>query len=157
MPVVALPRHQTDRIDMASPRNTDVLNRLLATLHRSLSQYLPGSHYWTHRGDARAEAVVRHLVEDQRALSARIADLILERHGPISPASFPMEFTDLNLLSLDYLLQELIRHQKLDIEIIEDCVADLRGDRPARELAEEVLGNARGHLENLESVVKVPV
>jgi hypothetical protein len=54
------------------------------------------------------------------------------------------------------LLQELIRHQRLDIETIEDCVADLRGDRPARELAEEVLGNARGHLENLESVVTVP-
>jgi bacterioferritin (cytochrome b1) len=141
---------------MASPRNTEVLNRLLATLHRSLAQYLQGSHYWTHRGDARAEAVVRHLVEDQMALASRLADLILQQHGQIIPSSFPMEFTDLNLLSLDYLLQELIRHQRLDIETIEDCVADLRGDRPARELAEEVLGNARGHLENLESVVTVP-
>lgn len=142
---------------MASPRNTDVLNRLLATLHRSLPQYLQDSHYWTRRGDERAEAVVRHLVEDQRALSARLAELILERVGQIAPSSFPMEFTDLNLLSLDYLLQELIRHQRLDVETIEECVADLRGDRPARELAEEVLGNARGHLENLESVVKAPV
>jgi len=157
MPAVALPRYQTERIDMARSRNTDVLNRLLATLHRSLSQYLQGSHYWTRRGDARAETVVRHLVEDQRALSARIADLILQRHGQISPASFPMEFTDLNLLSLDYLLQELIRHQKLDIETVEECVAELRGDREARELAEEVLGNARGHQENLESVVKATV
>jgi plasmid stabilization system protein ParE len=157
MPAIALLRYQTERIDMASPRNTDVLNRLLATLHRSLPQYLQDSHYWTRRGDERAEAVVRHLVEDQRALSARIAELILERLGQIAPSSFPMEFTDLNLLSLDYLLQELVRHQRLDIETIEDCVADLRGDRPARDLAEEVLGNARGHLENLESVVKAPV
>ena len=157
MPAVALHRYQTEWIDMASSRNTDVLNRLLATLHRSLSEYLQGSHYWTHRGDARAEAVVRHLVEDQRALAARIADLIFQRHGQIAPSSFPMEFTDLNLLSLDYLLQELIRHQRLDIETVEECVAALRGDREARDVAEEVLGNARGHLENLESVVKAPV
>ena len=157
MPAVALPRYQTEWIDMASSRNTDVLNRLLATLHRSLSEYLQGSHYRTNRGDERAEAVVRHLVEDQRALSARLAELILERHGQIAPSSFPMEFTDLNLLSLDYLLQELIRHQRLDIETVEECVGALRGDREARDVAEEVLGNARGHLENLESVVKAPV
>ncbi|MGD9647811.1 MAG: ferritin-like domain-containing protein [Pirellulales bacterium] len=141
---------------MPNTRNIDVLNHLLATLQRSLAEYLQSSRYWTHRGDERAEAIVLHLVEDQRAYMARLASLILERHGQIEPSSFPMEFTDLNLLSLDYLLQELVGHQRATIETIEECIDDLGADRPARELAEEILGNARGHLENLESVVKVP-
>jgi nitrogenase subunit NifH len=142
---------------MPNSRNIDVLNRLLAILQRSLPEYLQGSRYWTHRGDERAEAIVRQLVEDQRAYMARLADLILNRHGQIAPSSFPMEFTDLNLLSLDYLLQELIQHQRANIATIEECIDDVGSDRPARELAEEILGNARGHLENLESVVKAPV
>ena len=142
---------------MPSLQNIDVLNRLLATLRCSLPEYLQGSRYWTHRGDERAEAIVRHLVDDQRSYMGRLAELILGRHGQIEPSIFPMEFTDLNLLSLDYLLEELIEHQRANIEAIEACRDELAADRPARELAEEILGNSRGHLENLESVVKAAV
>ena len=46
-----------------------------------------------------------------------------------------MEFTDLNLLSLDYLLTELVRWQKADIRTFEQFVAELAEgseDRVAR-------------------------
>ena len=44
-------------------------------------------------------------------------------------------------------------YQKQDIAAIQQCVADLAGDPAGRALAEEVLGNARGHLESLEELL----
>ncbi len=64
-----------------------------------------------------------------------------------------MAFTDTHDLSLDYLLTEMAYYQKQDIAAIERCVADLAGDPEARALAEEALGNARGHLASLEELL----
>ena len=67
-----------------------------------------------------------------------------------------MEFTDLNLLSLDYLLTELVRWQKADVQAIEQLAAELAEGSEDRALAEEVLGNARGHLQSLEELLNRP-
>jgi hypothetical protein len=142
---------------MATANTIDVLNELLRLEYRSLPMYVIGTSPWQHEGDERAAATLSRIVEDQKRLSARIADLILERGGQVQPGAFPMEFTDLNLLSLDYLVREAINHQKYTIGQIESCVARLAHDAEARHLAEEVLGNQRGHLENLEELLKTPV
>ncbi len=68
-----------------------------------------------------------------------------------------MTFTDTHDLSLDYLVNELVDYQRQDIAAIEKCVADLNADGNGRALAEEVLGNARGHLESLKELLKPAV
>jgi predicted outer membrane protein len=54
------------------------------------------------------------------------------------------------------LVSELAFYQQQDIAIIERCVAELVTDPQGRSLAEEILGNARGHLESLDELAKAP-
>jgi hypothetical protein len=136
------------------PDPIDVLSRLFQILNRSLPVYLSGAEPWTHPGDESAAKALADIVADQKLYSGRLAEAILRERGRVDGGDFPMEFTELNMLSLDYLLGEMIRRQKLDITAIERCVADLAGNLPYQVIAEEVLGNARGHLETLEELVK---
>lgn len=139
---------------MADARNINVLNRLLQLECRSLPMYLEGASPWTHQGDERAARELANLIADEKRLSTRIADLILDRGGLVDPGSFPMKYTDMHMLSLDYLLGEIVAEQQATIGEIERCVGLLRGDAEARSLAEEALGAERGHAENLAETIK---
>jgi hypothetical protein len=135
----------------------DVLNRLVAILSRSLPMYLSDARPWTQSADDQAAQTLKRIVDDQRRDINRLAELILDRYGRVDTGHWPMEYTDLNLLSLDYLLRELARQQQQTIAQIEGCVALLSQDRPARELAEEILGSEKAHLEALQELVRQPV
>src|SRR5262249_10499764 len=132
------------------------LNRLLVILYRSLPMYLADAAPWTRPADEEAKKVLGHIVADYKKYAGRIAELLLERRHVLGFGEYPMAFTDTHDLSLDYLINELISYQKQDIGAIEQCGADLRTDLPAKALAEEILGNARGHLESLEELRKQP-
>jgi hypothetical protein len=132
--------------------STVILNRLLATIYRSLPMYLTEADPWVRHNELRARDVLATIVADQRRDCHRIAELILDRYGRIELGEFPMEFTDLHFLSLDYLIGELVRHQKQDIATVEACVDRLQHDPAARTLAQEVLGSQRAHLEMLEEL-----
>lgn len=136
--------------------NVAVLNRLFQIVYRSLPMYLAGADPWTAAPDDPASKALERLIADQKFYSGRLADMVLEYRGRLDSGDFPMEFTDLNMLSMDFLQTELIRCQKLDIAAIEQCVGDLHHDVHAKALAEEVLGNARGHLETLEELGRRP-
>lgn len=132
------------------------LNRLLVTLHRSLPMYLADAAPWTHHGDERAQKVLSHIVADYEMYVGRIAELLLSRRQLAGFGDYPMIFTDTHDLSLDYLIGELIFYQKQDIATIQDCAIALQNDPAGRALAEEVVGNARGHLESLDELRKQP-
>lgn len=129
------------------------LNRLLTIVYRAFPMYLIDACPWIHDGDARAKQLLDHIVEDYRMYSQRISNLLMQRRALSGYGDFPMAFTDTHDLSLDYLLSELAYYQKQDLAAIGQCVADLAGDPEGRALAEEVLGNARGHLESLEELL----
>jgi hypothetical protein len=134
-----------------------ILNRILAVLNRSLPMYLADADPWTSAGDEQAAKVLARIVEDQRRDVNRLAERIIGKAAHVEPGHWPMEFTDLNFLSLDFLLLELLRHQKQDVAQIERCVALLARDRQARELAEEVLGSEKAHLDALEDLSRQSV
>lgn len=135
-----------------SQANIDILNQLLALEYRSLAQFIKVTSPWVGRDNERAYRTLENIVADQNAYAQRVAELIVARGGIPDSGEFPIEFTDLHMLSLDFLIGELIRMQRYDIELIEDCVARLQGDREARNLAEEILGSERAHLEALEEL-----
>lgn len=141
---------------MTTARMINALNRLLAILYRSLPMYLADAFPWHRSDDEIGQATLRRIQEDQRQMAQRIAEAILDRRGPMDTGEFPMEFTDTQFLSFDFLVQEMIRHQRQDIAAIEQCVRDLADDRAARELAEEALGAERAHLEALEELTSQP-
>ncbi len=139
---------------MADQRNIDVLNRMFVLVYRSLPTYLAGVSPWIKRGEERALTTLSHIVSDQQDMATQIADLINRRGGQTAGSGYPMEFTDLNMLSLDFLLREAIEWERNTIAEIESSVAQLRNDVEGRRLAEELLGLEKGHLENLEETVK---
>lgn len=141
---------------MSTERTVRLLNRLLQIEYRSLAMYLLDARPWTHPGGEKAEATLRHIIADQRHMAERIARLIGDLGGVIETGEYPMEFTDLNLLSIDYLMKELIRYQQHDLQRIERLTAQLSFDRQAHELAQEVLGMERAHLEALQELVAQP-
>jgi hypothetical protein len=143
---------KAERSAMISPASNSVLNRLLVIVYRSLPIYLADAVPWMHSGDEKAKHVLNHIVADYRMYAGRITELLLVRRQQFSFGDFPMVFTDTHDLSLDYLIDELIAYQKQDITAIEKCVSDLASDPAARALAEEVLGNARGHLASLQEL-----
>jgi hypothetical protein len=137
---------------MSHAGNYDALNRLLTVLYRSLPMYLAYASPWTHRGDERAVETLQQIGDDQRQLSTRIAQHIMDHYGPIELGDYPLDFPDTHDLAFDYLLAKLLACQKADVAAIEDCVSKLRDDRTAAALAEEALGSARGHLETLDEL-----
>jgi hypothetical protein len=126
-------------------------------IYRSLPMYLADAVPWMHAGDEKAKHALNHIVSDYRMYAGRISDLLLSRRKRFTFGEYPMVFTDTHDLSLDYLISELVDYQKQDVAAIEKCVVDLKTDAPSRVLAEEVLGNARGHLESLEEFLKQPM
>jgi hypothetical protein len=141
---------------MAPANTVNLLNQLFAIQNRALPRYVADACPWTHPGDEAATTALTHILADQQAMIGRLGELIDARGGRVDRGSFPMEYTDMNLLSLDFLVLELIRCQKRDIADIERIVTALGADREARELAEEVLGSERAHLEALEDLHKQP-
>lgn len=137
---------------MAVENTIDLLNELLVLHHRSLPMYLTVASPWSHRGDEKATETVQDVIADQKAISQRIADEIQLRGGTVEPGVYPTDFTDLHFLSLDYLLCQLVAAQKNDVAAIEQCVERLAHDPPARAMAQESLGTARGHLQSLEEL-----
>jgi hypothetical protein len=137
---------------MLDRQTVAALNRLFITIYRSLPMYLTYAAPWSHRGDERIEETLRHIVADHKALCARIAQFLQEQQAPLNTGDYPMGFTDLHDLSLDYLVSRLVRCQRQDIAAITGCVQDLKAQAAARTLAEEALGAARAHLESLEQL-----
>ena len=73
--------------------------------------------------------------------------------GEILQGEFPLEFTSLHDLSIDYLLGILIQRQENDITAIQECIEPLGSAPLAQALAEESLGAAKGNLDSLQELV----
>jgi hypothetical protein len=131
-----------------------VLNRLLAITNRSLPMYLTDSRPWMAPGEEQAAVLLADIVSDQQDFVRRIGEMIEARGGVPDVGEFPMEYTDLHDLSIDYLMREAVRYQTLHIGRIERLIALLDRDPEASELARELLGAERAHLEALMQAAK---
>ncbi len=139
---------------MAPVRIVRILNELLGVLCRSLPAYLADADPWS-VGENRFRTALNHLAADQQRYAGLLSQAIVDHAGRPDPGRFPMSFTAKNDLSLAFLRREVIEHHERDIQAIERCVAQLDGVLPLRSLAEEILGNAKGHLEILQELAIV--
>ena len=127
----------------------NTLNRLLAIHNRSLPVYMDYAPPWMHRENAQAAEVIRLIARDQERLVGQLTDAVIEANGTPDNGKFPMEFTSLHDLSLDYLFATLIAGQREIIATIEQSAEQL----PDEPLIREALGLAKGHLDSLDELV----
>jgi hypothetical protein len=122
----------------------DILNQLLAIHLRSLAVYLGSARPWTPTPDSPALAVLGHIAEDQILMADRIAKVILEQDGTITASEFPMEFTDL--------IPQVKARLERELRFMRQCVELLQAYPAPRAIAEEAVGAALGHLDNLQDL-----
>lgn len=137
---------------MSPPSTTDVLNRLLVLHERSLPMYLSYAPPDRLAANAQAKAVLGQIVEDQKRTIDRLATIVLDGGGLVDSGEFPMSFTSLHDLSLEYLLKLMIERQE---KLVSACqnLANLLATAPyAQAAAREALGEAKGHLQNLQEL-----
>jgi hypothetical protein len=138
---------------MNQSSTTAALNRLLAIVVRSFPQYLQYSRPYVPPGRDQVIETVKSIAADQDALADRISQMIVAAQSPLRTGEFPMEFTDMHDLGIDYLVTAAIAYQQQDIESIGQLVEALQVSPAAKSLAEETLGMAKGHLESLQEAV----
>ena len=129
------------------------LNRLLGLLCRSLPAYLADAKPWTGFGRGQVQAALDRLVADQQRYARRVAEAITQLGGRPDPGRFPAAFAAKNDLALDFLLQEVLDCQEQDVALIAHYAAQLEGMPALHALAEEILGNAKGHLDVLKEMM----
>ncbi len=139
---------------MSPPSVPQLLNRLLAIIHRSFPQFLQFSRPYVPPGCENLAKTLAVLVAEQNAIAARISRLIIAEQALPRSGEFPMEYTDMHDLSLDFLLQRATDYQQQDIQAIGALIEQLPHAPAAKSLAEEALGMAKGHLESLRELVE---
>lgn len=141
---------------MIVPSTIDILNRLYVLHQRSLAMYLhyaPPNQLAQH---PRAAVTLAQMVADQTRTADKLATLILQSNGQVDPGEFPMAFTGLHDLSLDYLVKLLIERQVKHIAACERLASALNMAPYAQAAAREAVGEAKGHLDNLQELAAAP-
>jgi hypothetical protein len=95
---------------MNDRRQNELLNALLISLGRSLLQYMAEAWPWTNNGEQKLRSEVDALADRQSRAAAAVADYLARHNWPIDFGIYPVDYTDLNYVSLDYLLGEIARN-----------------------------------------------
>lgn len=132
-----------------TPENANQLNRLLAILCRSFPQYLQWSRPYVPPNRRDVVDALEAMVDDQDAIADRIISMLADADFLPRTGEFPMEFTDMHDLSIDFLISAALDYQEQDVAAMSDLVDQLRTTPAAKAVAEEALGMARGHLDTL--------
>jgi hypothetical protein len=133
------------------------LNRLLAIHCKSFIQYLRWSKPHVPPGHEEDLETLASVAADQDALAERISRLVIDAGALPRSGEFPMEFTDLHDLDIDFLVAAATQYQEDDLKSVQQIVDSLAGAPAARAIAEEALGMSKGHLDLLRELRHVPV
>jgi hypothetical protein len=131
------------------------LNRLLAIHCKSFPQYMRWSRPHVPAGRGEELESVEAIALDQDAMGDRISRMIIDGHALPRSGEFPMEFTDLHDLDVDYCLRLAAKYQEQDVATIQGLVERLQTAPSAKAIAEEALGMAKGHLDTLRELSHV--
>ena len=125
------------------------LNRLSVAHSRSLTVYLQYAPPWLEKGHEEVMTVLEQIVRDQEATVDRIGTMIQSAGEDVDPGKFPISFTGLHDLSIEYLVSLMIEGQREIISISEKAVSELAADAMAQAVAQEAVGAAKAHLDSL--------
>jgi hypothetical protein len=119
---------------------------------RSLLQYLQESFPWTTAENQAAVAQVKKMSAEERDGAARVARF-LRRHQIDLPylGAFPMDFTNINFIGLDYAVPLLVKSERAAIAELEQDLK-LITDPGAQSLVQDILTVKQRHLKDLETL-----
>jgi hypothetical protein len=124
---------------------------------RSLLQYVSEAYPWTKTAGDTTPDKVRDLAREEReALAVLTKFLARRRHTVPYLGAFPMAFTTMNFVSLDYLLPRLVESARQSIAALERDRAAL-ADADAKAELDKLIELKQQHLKALEALTTAPV
>lgn len=134
---------------MLPAKQFELLNQVAALHHRSLPTYLTYARPWVRSGSEANAAIIEDIAADHHDLVQRILRVLEADDRPVMLGDFPMDYTDLNDLSLDYILRELMHYERRLLKTLEEIASWMDRDQSSYLLVNTAIGMAMGHLENL--------
>lgn len=134
---------------MLPAKQFELLNQVAALHHRSLPTYLTYARPWVRSGSEANAAIIEDIAADHHDLVQRILRVLEADDRPVMLGDFPMNYTDLNDLSLDFILQELMHYERRLLKTLEEIASWMDRDQSSYLLVNMAIGMAIGHLENL--------
>jgi hypothetical protein len=123
---------------------------------RSLLQYVSEANPWTKAAGDTAPEKVRDLAREERdALAGLTKFLARHRHAVPYLGAYPMSFTTMNFVSLDYLLPRLTESARQSLAALERDRAAL-ADADAKAELDRLIELKRTHLKALEALTTAP-
>ena len=123
---------------MSEQQQNERLNEVLVRILRGLLQYTGECWPWSSAANGDEHVAVMRLVDEQQEQIRELSELLNERGALIDFGTYPTEYTDLNYVSLDYMLDELIREQQALIADLKQAITDCASDPEGQELLTEI-------------------
>jgi hypothetical protein len=128
---------------MPDLNSSDVLNRVLARVYRSLMQYAVDCWPWSRSTDtvgseSPEQQAIEKMTLQQQEFVARLADLIMRRGDVVDFGSYP-DNSELHYVSVDYLLGKLIADEQDLVAELQSAISALGHDAEATALVSELL------------------
>jgi hypothetical protein len=129
-----------------------VLQSLVRKEGRSLLQYVSESFPYTTRKNVQSGALLLEMVrEEQEATAKVVGHLLKNRVRPPYLGAYPMSFTTINYMSMDFLLPYLIDFETRRIAELEKDQTIVVDDE-SKELIKSLLDMKRRHLATLQNM-----
>lgn len=126
-----------------------LLQNLIRRESRSLLQYVHESYPWTTPAAQSVLAQVEQMVAERRSALAALARMLTKRHVPppfLGP--YPMNFTNVNFVTLDYLLPLLVAQEQRNLAALEKDLERI-GDAEIHAEVQGMVEMNRRHLHEL--------
>ena len=133
-----------------------VLQDVLRREGLSLLQYIRDAFPWTTVEEQEAWSLLRRAVDEDTQGLTELAQFLARRRVPLPYIGmFPVDFTSINFVSLDFVAPLLLNEQRREVAALEADLARL-GDAEARAELQRLLDLKRRHLTVLEGLVAAP-
>jgi hypothetical protein len=133
-------------------RTETLLQQLFRRESRSLLLYLTESFPWTPTDKHAAVERLHQLSAQQRESTVKLGQFLQKHRIPLPYlGAFPMDFTTINFIGLDYAVPLLVKDEQEAIAELESDL-DRLSDAEARALVREILGEKRHLLKELEAL-----
>ena len=129
-----------------------ILQDIVRREGRSLLQYLKDAYPWSTRKAGGAQAQLEEIISTDQEAVAGLGALLVRRRIPMPhPGPYPMHFTNINYVSLEYLMPMLVKEQQANVARLEEDLLRI-SDEAAREQVGHILSIKREHLQKLEEL-----
>jgi rubrerythrin len=137
---------------MIAEPTRSLLEEIVRRQARSLLQYVSEAFPWTSPEEQDALQRLHQIIgEEYRAVGDLVRFLVRNHRTPPLMGSYPMNFTNINYVTLDHLLRLLVDYEKTAVQELKQALSRL-ADGEARNLVQAMLDMKRRHLETLQAL-----